>query len=36
MKKLLLMAVVLMAIVAPVASSVAYADYSSDESIQAP
>jgi len=35
MKKLLLMALVLMAIVAPVAS-VAHADYSNDKSIQAP
>ena len=36
MKMLLLIALVLMAIVAPVASSVAYADYSNDKSIQAP
>ena len=36
MKKLVLMALVLMSIVAPVALSVVYADYSTDKSIQAP
>ena len=36
MKKLLLIALVLMAIVGPTAASVAYADYSIDKSFQAP